>query len=69
MVTKAVNAFKESVYGPDWEEAEAAAATQETKPSEAAKKRKAAADLAASQQGAFNWKELAEKGQVRRRLL
>jgi hypothetical protein len=66
-VNKAVNAFKESIYGPDYEQAEAEAAAQQNKPSEAARKRKADADAAKSQQADYDWKKLAESGKVGRR--
>lgn len=66
VVVKAVEEFKASVYGEnyDQEEAEAAAAK-----AGASKKRKALTDAAAEKSAAHNWAELADTGKVSMQVL
>lgn len=64
-IAKAVQAFKDAVYGEkhDFEEAEAEAT--KAKGSEASQKRKASAEVAAKEAASYNWSELADTGKLK----
>lgn len=57
-VVKAVEDFKLSVYGDNYDE------ESDGKASEASKKRKAAAENASKESANYNWADLADNGQV-----
>lgn len=58
-VVKSLEEFKLSVYGENYDEE-----TDHGKASEASKKRKATAELAAKEAAAYDWGELADNGKV-----
>lgn len=58
-VVNALEEFRKSVYGENYEEEEGI-----DKASEASKKRKAAAENAVKESANYDWTELADKGQV-----
>lgn len=64
-IAKAVQAFKDAVYGEkhDFEEAEAEAT--KAKGSEASQKRKASAEVAVKEAASYNWSELADTGKLK----
>lgn len=61
---KAVQEFKNSVYGENYDEEMRLEAEEKAKGSVAAQKRKAAADVASKEANEYNWNELADSGKV-----
>ncbi|KAH9313981.1 hypothetical protein KI387_022608, partial [Taxus chinensis] len=64
-ITKAVQEFKEVVYGTDYDFEEAKAEKAKAKVSEASLKRKAASEVATKEAGNYDWSELADTGKLK----
>ena len=63
-VVKAIDEFKASVYGENYDQEEAEAAAAKASHGNAAKKRKAITDAASVKSAAYDWAELADNGKV-----
>ncbi|KAF8732088.1 hypothetical protein HU200_016048 [Digitaria exilis] len=61
-VVKAIDEFKASVYGENYDQEEAEAASAKASHGDAAKKRKAITDAASLKSAAYDWAELADNG-------
>ncbi|KAL6880668.1 hypothetical protein ACP4OV_012233 [Aristida adscensionis] len=64
-VIKAIEEFKTSVYGENYDQEEAEAAAAKASRGEASKKRKAITDSASQKSAAYNWAELADSGKLK----
>jgi ATP-dependent DNA helicase 2 subunit 1 len=63
-VVKAIEEFKASVYGENYDQEEAEAAAAKGSRGEASKKRKAITDAASQKSAVYDWAELADNGKV-----
>nr|CAB3452150.1 unnamed protein product [Digitaria exilis] len=64
-VVKAIDEFKASVYGENYDQEEAEAASAKASRGDAAKKRKAITDAASLKSAAYDWAELADNGKLK----
>ncbi|KAL6647290.1 hypothetical protein ACP70R_014727 [Stipagrostis hirtigluma subsp. patula] len=64
-VVKAIEEFKASVYGENYDQEEAEAAAGKASRGEASKKRKAITDAASQRSADYNWAELADNGKLK----
>nr|CAB3455877.1 unnamed protein product [Digitaria exilis] len=64
-VVKAIDEFKASVYGENYDQEEAEAASAKASHGDAAKKRKAITDAASLKSAAYDWAELADNGKLK----
>ncbi|TVU41934.1 hypothetical protein EJB05_15494 [Eragrostis curvula] len=64
-VVKAIEEFKASVYGENYDQEEAEAAAAKASRGEASKKRKAITDAASQKSAAYDWAELADNGKLK----
>jgi len=68
-VVKAIEEFKTSVYGENYDQEEAEAAAGKASRGDASKKRKESTDAAAQISAAYDWAELADNGKVSSQIL
>jgi len=64
-VVKAIDEFKASVYGENYDQEEAEAAAAKASHGDAAKKRKAITDADSVKSAAYDWAELADNGKLK----
>ncbi|RCV11337.1 hypothetical protein SEVIR_2G184000v4 [Setaria viridis] len=64
-VVKAIDEFKASVYGENYDQEEAEAAAAKASRGDASKKRKAITDAASLKSAAYDWAELADNGKLK----
>ncbi|XP_024517551.1 ATP-dependent DNA helicase 2 subunit KU70 [Selaginella moellendorffii] len=65
-IVAVVQAFKDTVYGADHDQEEAAAEAERAKGSVTAQKRKAAAEVATKESEKYNWRQLALDGELKK---
>lgn len=64
-IVRALQEFKISVYGENYDQEEANTAAAKASGSEASRKRKAMAETATRESAGYDWADLAENGKVR----
>ncbi|KAL2653061.1 hypothetical protein R1flu_021189 [Riccia fluitans] len=64
-VVSAVNKFKDSVYGVEYEQEMAEAAATKARGSSASQKRKAATEVASKEASQYDWNDLADSGKLK----